>query len=66
MKGSILDGKKVSQEILDGLQEQVKACTSRGLRRPGLAAVLVGSNPASQIYVSSKVKTCAKLDYYSE
>jgi len=66
MKGSILDGKKVSQEILDGLQQRVKECTAKGLRRPGLAAVLVGSNPASQIYVSSKVKTCAKLDYYSE
>lgn len=66
MKGSILDGKKVSQEILDGLQQEVRGCLSKGLRRPGLAAVLVGTNPASQIYVSSKVKTCAKLDYYSE
>ncbi|HNQ79440.1 MAG TPA: bifunctional methylenetetrahydrofolate dehydrogenase/methenyltetrahydrofolate cyclohydrolase FolD [Acidobacteriota bacterium] len=66
MKGSILDGKKVSQEILDGLQKEVIDCQARGLRKPGLAAVLVGMNPASQIYVSSKVKTCAKLDYYSE
>jgi methylenetetrahydrofolate dehydrogenase (NADP+) / methenyltetrahydrofolate cyclohydrolase len=66
MKGSILDGKKVSEEILDGLQKEVRSFLDKGFRKPGLAAVLVGGNPASQIYVSSKVKTCAKLDYYSE
>src|SRR5215472_14438487 len=57
----LLDGKKLAQtmqaEIAVGVQELVK---TRNIR-PGLAAVLVGDNPASQIYVRNKRKACEKV-----
>lgn len=61
----ILDGKTVQQQILDELKPRIAHLTA--VRRPpGLAAVLVGENPASQIYVASKVKTCRELGMHSE
>ena len=51
--------------IKDEVAAEVAEYSKRGLR-PGLAAVLVGNDPASEIYVSSKVKTCAELGLYSE
>lgn len=60
-----LDGASVAGAIKDEVAGEVAAFASRGLR-PGLAAVLVGSDPASHIYVSSKVKTCEQLGLYSE
>jgi methylenetetrahydrofolate dehydrogenase (NADP+) / methenyltetrahydrofolate cyclohydrolase len=65
MPARILDGKRMSQEISEELAEQVKALAKRGIR-PGLAAVLVGSDPASEIYVRSKVKACEQLGLFSE
>jgi methylenetetrahydrofolate dehydrogenase (NADP+)/methenyltetrahydrofolate cyclohydrolase len=65
MTAQILDGTSVGKAIKDEVAAEVAEYSSRGLR-PGLAAVLVGKNPASQIYVSSKVKTCAELGIYSE
>jgi methylenetetrahydrofolate dehydrogenase (NADP+)/methenyltetrahydrofolate cyclohydrolase len=62
----ILDGKVVADEILEKIKVDLKGYLDKGQRPPGLAAVLIGDNPASQIYVSSKVKTCANLGYYSE
>jgi len=56
----ILDGNRVRDEILRGLRPRVEALTS-GWRAPGLAVVLVGDHPASQIYVRNKVKACAEL-----
>jgi methylenetetrahydrofolate dehydrogenase (NADP+) / methenyltetrahydrofolate cyclohydrolase len=61
----ILDGHTIREEILKELAEQVRELAARGLR-PGLAAVLVGENPASQIYVRGKVKACEELGLYSE
>lgn len=55
--GVVLDGKRVRDEILAELRPRVAALTVP----PSLAVVLVGENPASQIYVRSKVKTCAEL-----
>jgi methylenetetrahydrofolate dehydrogenase (NADP+)/methenyltetrahydrofolate cyclohydrolase len=55
----------VAGEIKAEVAAEVAAYTARGLR-PGLAAVLVGNDPASHIYVSSKVKTCEQLGLYSE
>jgi methylenetetrahydrofolate dehydrogenase (NADP+)/methenyltetrahydrofolate cyclohydrolase len=52
----LIDGKKIAQEIQVCLQEQVAALTGR---KPGIAFVLVGDNPASQSYVRSKKKACA-------
>lgn len=65
MPATLLDGASVAAKIKDEVATEVARCAERGLR-PGLAAVLVGSDPASQIYVSSKVKTCEQLGLYSE
>ena len=58
----VLDGKWVRDQILGELRPRL-ACLSR---RPGLAVVLVGNDPASEIYVRGKVKTCEDLGIYSE
>jgi methylenetetrahydrofolate dehydrogenase (NADP+)/methenyltetrahydrofolate cyclohydrolase len=57
MAGSILDGKKISADILNELKPRIAALQ----RAPALAVVLVGDNPASQIYVRNKIKTCHEL-----
>jgi methylenetetrahydrofolate dehydrogenase (NADP+)/methenyltetrahydrofolate cyclohydrolase len=61
----ILDGNKIRDEIKAELADQIRDLKSARIT-PGLAAVLVGENPASQIYVRSKVKTCELLGLYSE
>jgi methylenetetrahydrofolate dehydrogenase (NADP+)/methenyltetrahydrofolate cyclohydrolase len=65
MTAKVLDGVGVADAIKGEVAAEVASYKERGLR-PGLAAVLVGSDPASQIYVSSKVKTCEQLGLYSE
>lgn len=65
MAARILDGNKIRDEIKQELAEQIRELKAAGIT-PGLAAVLVGENPASQIYVRSKVKTCESLGLYSE
>src|SRR5258705_11471140 len=65
MSATILDGNKVASEIRVEVAVQVKSMTAAGLR-PGLAVVLVGNNPASEIYVRGKVKSCEELGIYSE
>ena len=63
---NILDGKKCSQEILDKIKEKVDNLKNSNKRVPGLAVIIVGNNPASKIYVNSKVKTCEKVGFYSK
>src|SRR5215210_7820594 len=65
MTAKMLDGTTVAKSIKEEVASQVASYAKQGLR-PGLAAVLVGNDPASQIYVSSKVKTCEQLGLYSE
>ncbi|MGA8182902.1 MAG: bifunctional 5,10-methylenetetrahydrofolate dehydrogenase/5,10-methenyltetrahydrofolate cyclohydrolase, partial [Terriglobia bacterium] len=65
MSARILDGKKIRDDIKAELGEQISGLKAAGIT-PGLAAVLVGEDPASQIYVRSKVKTCEALGLYSE
>ena len=65
MSAKILDGGSVAQAIKDEVAGEVAEYSRRGVR-PGLAAVLVGSDSASQIYVSGKVRTCEQLGLYSE
>jgi methylenetetrahydrofolate dehydrogenase (NADP+)/methenyltetrahydrofolate cyclohydrolase len=60
-----LDGAAIAAEIRREVAEEVKRLAAQGVR-PGLAAVLVGSVPASEIYVRSKVQTCAELGLYSD
>ena len=62
---TIIDGKVVAQSIKDALIPRINSLKSIGVT-PGLAAVLVGSDPASETYVTSKAKACEKLGMYSE
>jgi methylenetetrahydrofolate dehydrogenase (NADP+)/methenyltetrahydrofolate cyclohydrolase len=61
----ILDGVATATAIKQEVAEEVKRLAAQGIR-PGLAAVLVGRVPASEIYVRSKVQACAELGLYSE
>jgi methylenetetrahydrofolate dehydrogenase (NADP+)/methenyltetrahydrofolate cyclohydrolase len=63
--GRILDGAAIAAAIKEEVAEEVRVLAAQGIR-PGLAAVLVGNVPASEIYVRSKVQTCADLGLYSE
>ena len=65
MGAVILDGNKIGSEIREEVAEEVKTLTAAGMR-PGLAVILVGNNPASEIYVRGKVKSCEELGIYSE
>lgn len=65
MAATILDGNKIAGEIKAEIAAEVKAMTAAGVR-PGLAVVLVGNDPASEIYVRGKVKSCEDLGIYSE
>jgi methylenetetrahydrofolate dehydrogenase (NADP+)/methenyltetrahydrofolate cyclohydrolase len=65
MTAKVLDGASVAQSIRNEVAAEVAEYSNSGLR-PGLAAVLVGSDSASHIYVSGKVKTCGELGLYSE
>ena len=61
----ILDGNRVRDEIKNELKPRVAAVAAKG-RPPGLAVVLVGHNPASEIYVRNKIKACQDLGIFSE
>lgn len=61
----LLDGQLVSRTIKESLRLQVAQLTSEGKKTPHLAAVLVGSDGASETYVGAKVKTCAEIGYKS-
>src|SRR3954465_2480668 len=65
MPALILDGTKIAQQIRSEAAAEVKTMMAAGIR-PGLAVVLVGHNPASEIYVRGKVKSCEEVGIYSE
>jgi methylenetetrahydrofolate dehydrogenase (NADP+) / methenyltetrahydrofolate cyclohydrolase len=60
MTANIIDGKVLAQQVRDQAAADVAKLKQAGLRVPGLATVLVGDNPASKVYVSSKQKACAE------
>ncbi|MEY3436657.1 MAG: hypothetical protein RL335_1113 [Bacteroidota bacterium] len=60
-----MDGKLVSQSVKDELKQKVGARLSKGLKKPHLAAILVGNNGASETYVASKVKSCEEVGFTS-
>jgi methylenetetrahydrofolate dehydrogenase (NADP+)/methenyltetrahydrofolate cyclohydrolase len=60
MTARILDGTKIREQIFAELKDEVRLLTAAGVR-PGLAAVLVGDNPASQLYVKSKIAACEEI-----
>jgi methylenetetrahydrofolate dehydrogenase (NADP+)/methenyltetrahydrofolate cyclohydrolase len=61
MSATILDGNALAAETRAGIAEQVAARVRGGLRRPGLAVVLVGDDPASRIYVRHKRRDCEQV-----
>lgn len=65
MSATILDGNKIAAQIRAELADDVKNLSAAG-KRPGLAVILAGHNPASEIYVRNKVKACEQLGIYSE
>jgi len=65
MSAQIIDGKSLAAQIRDNIRSRVTQRTARGLRRPGLAVILVGADPASQVYVGSKRKACDELGFKS-
>ncbi len=65
MAATILDGNKIAGEIRAEVASEVRAMTAAGVR-PGLAVVLVGHNPASEVYVRGKVKSSGDVGIYSE
>tara|TARA_B100001029_G_scaffold175072_1_gene176037 strand:- start:8085 stop:8939 length:855 start_codon:yes stop_codon:yes gene_type:complete len=66
MSFELIDGKLVSNNIRQEIKEKVSSLLSKHSQVPGLAAVLVGDNPASEIYVRNKRKACADVGIYSE
>ena len=60
MSARVLDGTKIRDEIFGELKVEIAELAAAGIR-PGLAAVLVGENPASQLYVKSKIAACEQL-----
>ena len=66
MSAQILDGKAIAAEIRAEIRGRVDALLAAGHRPPGLAVVLVGENPASQVYVRNKRAACAEVRFHSE
>jgi methylenetetrahydrofolate dehydrogenase (NADP+)/methenyltetrahydrofolate cyclohydrolase len=61
MSASLIDGKAIAQQVRAEVRQQVSEWVDGGGRRPGLATVLVGDDPASAVYVAGKQKACAEV-----
>ncbi len=66
MTAQIIDGKGIAKSIRDGLAQKVSKLQDENKRCPGLAVILVGEDPASQIYVRNKRKACEEIGYISK
>jgi len=62
----LLDGKIASQKILDMVREGIVTSTQFNFRKPGLAVIVVGENPASQVYVGHKLRACESVGIFSK
>lgn len=65
MLAKIIDGKTIAQAIRQEVAQKVQTRIANGKRAPGLAVILVGANPASQIYVGSKRRACEEVGFIS-
>ena len=65
MTAQIIDGKAVSQKCLDKIAAEVAQRTAENKRPPCLAVILIGDNPASQVYVRNKKNACEKVGFRS-
>lgn len=61
----IIDGKAVSKQVREKVAAETAALKERGIT-PGLAVIIVGDDPASQVYVRNKEKACDEVGFYSE
>jgi len=66
MTANIIDGKAIAKQVRNAVASKVKQRVENGLRAPGLAVVLVGLDPASQVYVGSKRKACEEVGFVSK
>ncbi|WP_413734799.1 bifunctional methylenetetrahydrofolate dehydrogenase/methenyltetrahydrofolate cyclohydrolase FolD [Sodalis sp. RH21] len=66
MVAKLIDGKTIAQQVRDEVALRVQQRLSNGKRAPGLAVVLVGEDPASQIYVANKRKACEDVGFLSQ
>lgn len=66
MTAQNIDGTLISQTVRSEVAARVKARVAAGLRAPGLAVVLVGEDPASQVYVGSKRRACEEVGFVSK
>ena len=65
MTAALIDGKLIAQQLRLSIKDKVQLRIKNGLRAPGLAVILVGSDPASQVYVGSKRKACEEVGFVS-
>lgn len=61
MTAQIIDGKNIASELRKSLKQRIDKRLSKGLRKPGLAVILVGNDPASEVYVRNKRKGCEEV-----
>ena len=66
MTAQIISGTQLSNQIKSNVAQQVSQYVERGKRAPGLAVILVGADPASQVYVASKRKSCTEIGITSK
>ncbi|MDP6974451.1 MAG: bifunctional methylenetetrahydrofolate dehydrogenase/methenyltetrahydrofolate cyclohydrolase FolD [Gammaproteobacteria bacterium] len=59
---TIIDGKKIAKDLRQTITKEVKKCS----RPPGLAVILVGDDPASEIYIKNKSRACVEVGFYSD
>ena len=62
----LIDGKAIAQQIRLSVKENVQARVAQGKRAPGLAVILVGNDPASEVYVGSKRRACEEVGFVSK
>ena len=66
MTAKIIDGKAIAEKVKEQVAKGVEERVANGLRRPGLAVILVGDDAASQVYVRNKTNACEKVGFKSE
>ncbi len=66
MSATIIDGRKIAEQVKQNIARAVQARQKQGKRRPGLAVILVGEDPASEVYVRNKTNACEKVGFKSD
>lgn len=66
MSATLINGKEISEQVKQAVAEGVKERLDKGLRAPGLAVILVGADPASEVYVRHKINACETVGLKSE